>query len=133
MQYIQHIIKVIQCLCQPIVRNDACIFEYIHLQKTTERANYWQHLKETSDPPFKNITVGTAINTTTTATPKTPRSTFAMRTCPRREEAKLKVPALRLTPTGKREKADTNHCFLCVSKVPQKCSNFDPAAGTDSA
>lgn len=94
----------------------------LHLWQTEECANYW-HLKEISDSPFKNITVGTVINTTTTATPNTPRSTFAMETCPRWEVPKVEDPAPKLTPAGKREQAATNHCLLCVSEVRNQSSS----------
>lgn len=80
-------------------------------------------MKGISDSPFKNITVGTVINTTTAASPNTPRSTFAMETCPRREVPKVEDPAPKLTPAGKREQASTNHCFLRVSEVRNQSSS----------
>lgn len=64
------------------MRNDACVLVFPDAF-IFERQKNEGNLKGMSDSPFKNITVGTVISTTTTASPNTPRSTFAMETCPR--------------------------------------------------
>lgn len=61
----------------PIVMT--CASYRTHSSSCAHQCQYWNGI---SDSPLRNITVGTAITTTTTATPKTPSSTFATATCP---------------------------------------------------
>lgn len=75
-----------------IMRNNACALFFPgafngaaeHRSCTHE----CQHLKTIADSPLRCITVGTAIKTTTTATPKIPSNTLAMGTCSEVSEQK---------------------------------------------
>lgn len=62
------------CVITRASRTFGCVgSQLMHLMATCE-------LLISKDSPFKNMAVGTAIKMTTTATPKTPRSTLAMET-----------------------------------------------------
>lgn len=73
-----------------------------------------------SDSLFRCIAVGTAIKMTTTASPKTPRSTLAMGTCLGASEETVRQPLRderlvehhpKIPWMGKCQQAATNHCF----------------------